>query len=69
MHASEQIMVKHTVDGDALRPASVFTPEPDRHPLVRPNGTVSQTPRVQFVRPLHDIAFAPQTLEGEIGGS
>ena len=69
MNASEQLMVKHTVDGDVLRPVSVFKAGPAQHPLVRPNGTVSQTPRVQFMRPLHDIAFAPRTLQGELGGS
>jgi hypothetical protein len=62
-------MVKHTVDGEVLRPVSVFTPRPAPRPLARPNGTVTQTPRVQFMRPMHDVAFAPRTLEGELGGS
>jgi hypothetical protein len=69
VNASEQLMVKHTVDGDVVRPVSVFTPGPDRRPLVRPNGTASRMPRVPFMRPLHDIACAQRTLEGELGGS
>ncbi len=62
-------MVKHTVDGGVVRPVSVFTPGLHRRPLVRPNGTLSQMPRVPFMRPLHDIACAQQTLEGELRGS
>ncbi|HKI38311.1 MAG TPA: chemotaxis protein CheB [Gemmataceae bacterium] len=62
------LMAKQTVDGDVLPTANVFTPVPDRHPLVRPDGTVSQAPRVQFVRPLYDSAFALGTLPGALGG-
>jgi chemotaxis response regulator CheB len=62
------LVVKHTVDRDVLRPASVITPDPDRPPVVRLNGTVSLAPQVQFVRRLHDIALAPRTLEGALGG-
>ena len=61
-------MARQTVDGDVLRPATVFTPVPDRHLPVRPDGTVSQAPRVQFVRPLYDFAFALRTLAGALGG-
>ena len=56
------------MDGDVLRPATVFTPVSDQHPLVRPDGTVSQAQRVQFVRPLYDFAFALRTLAGALGG-
>ena len=62
------LMAKQTVDGDVLRPANGFTPVPDRHLLVRPDGSVSQAPRVQFVRPLYDFAFALRTLLGALGG-
>jgi len=62
------LMVKQTADGDVLRPANVFTPVPDRHLLVRPDGTVFQAPRVQFGRPLYDFAFALRTLAGALGG-
>jgi len=61
------LMVKQTVDGDVLRLANVFTPVPDRHLLLRPDGTVSQAPRVQFVRPLYEFAFALRTMAGALG--
>jgi two-component system chemotaxis response regulator CheB len=61
------LMVKQTMDGDMLRPATGFTPVPDRHPQARPDGTVSQATRVPFVRPLSDIAFALRTLAGGLG--
>jgi two-component system chemotaxis response regulator CheB len=35
------LMVKQTVNGNVLRPATVFTPVPDRHLLVRPTRAVS----------------------------
>ena len=61
-------MVKQTVDGDVFRPATFFTPVPDRHLLVRPDGTVSQATRVQFVRPLCDISRALRTMAAALGG-
>ena len=61
------LMVKQTMNGDVLRPATVFTPIPDRYPLVRPDRTGSQATRVQFVRPLSDSAFALRTLAGRLG--
>ena len=60
--------VKQTVDRDVLRPATFFTPVPDRHLLVRPDATVSQATRVQFERPLYDFAFALRTMAGALGG-
>jgi two-component system chemotaxis response regulator CheB len=62
------LMVEQTVDGDVLRPATVLTPVPERHLPVRPDGTVSQAPRIQSVRPLYDVAFALRTLAGRLGG-
>jgi chemotaxis response regulator CheB len=50
------LMVTQTVKEDLLRPANVFTSVSDRHLQIRPDGTVSQAPRVQFVRPLYDFA-------------
>jgi two-component system chemotaxis response regulator CheB len=52
------LMVKQTMDGDVLRLAPVFIPVPDRHPIVIPDGTVSQASRDQFVLPLYDLVFA-----------
>jgi chemotaxis response regulator CheB len=57
------LMVKQTMHGQVP-----LTPVPDRHPLVRPDGTVSQATRVRFVRPLSDRAFALRTLVGRLGG-
>ncbi len=62
------LMVKQTINGNVLRPAAVFTPVPDRHRLVRPDGTVSQATRVPFVRPLSDFALALRTLAGWLEG-
>ena len=62
------LMVNQTINGNVLRPAAVFTPVSDRRPLVRPDETVSQAQRVQFVRPLYDFAFALRTLAGALGG-
>jgi two-component system chemotaxis response regulator CheB len=62
------LMVKQTVDGDALRPATFFTPVPNRHLLVRPDETVALATRVQFVRPLCDISRALRTMAAAWGG-
>ena len=62
------LMVKQTMAGDVLRPATVFPPVSDRRPVVRPDGAVSQATRVPFVRPLSDFAFALRTLAGKLGG-
>jgi two-component system chemotaxis response regulator CheB len=61
------LMVTQTVNEDLLRPANVLPPVPDRHLLVRPGGTASQAPRVPFVRPLYDFAFALRSLAGALG--
>jgi two-component system chemotaxis response regulator CheB len=62
------LMVKQTEGGHLLRPANVFTPGLDRHLRVRPDGTVSQAPRVQYVGPLYDFACALRTLAGALRG-
>ena len=62
------LMVKQTGYGDVLHPSNGFTHVPDRHRLVRPDGTVSQAPRVRFVCLLYDFAFALRTLAGVLGG-
>jgi two-component system, chemotaxis family, protein-glutamate methylesterase/glutaminase len=62
------LMVAQTVVDVLLHPTNVFALVPDRRPLVRHNGTVFRARRVQFVRPLRDIAFDPRTLDGELGG-
>ena len=45
--------------GDELRPGHVHVAPPDRHLLVEPGGrlALTQTPRVQFVRPSGDALF------------
>jgi hypothetical protein len=40
----------------------------DRHLLARPDATVSQATRVQFVRPLCDISRALWTVAATLGG-
>jgi len=65
---STALMARQTVDGDVLLPANAFTPAPDGHLPVRPGGTVSQAPEVQFVRPLYASAFALRTLAEAPGG-
>ena len=63
------LLVKQTVDGDVLRPATCFTPVPDRHLRARPDGTVSRrATRVQFVRPLCDISRVLRTMAAALGG-
>jgi hypothetical protein len=59
------LMVKQTVHGNALRLAKFF---PERHRLVRPDGTASQATRVQFARPLCDISSALRTMATALGG-
>lgn len=62
------LMVKQTVHGNVLRLVTFFTPVPDRHRLVRPDGTASQATRVQFVRLLCDISSALRTMATALGG-
>jgi hypothetical protein len=58
------LMIKQTVYGNVLRPATFF---PDCR-LVRPDATASQAPRVQFVRLLCDISRALRTMATALGG-
>ena len=61
------LIVKQTMHGDVLLPAIVFTPVSDRHPLLRPDGTLSQATRNQFVRLLLDFALVLRTLPERLG--
>lgn len=51
--------VKQAEEGETLRPSTVYTPKPDRHLLVRPDGTIalSSSDPVNFVRPSADLLF------------
>jgi hypothetical protein len=59
------LMVKQTVYGNVLRPATFFC---DGHRLVRPDGTASQATRVQFAGPLCDISRSLRTMATALGG-
>lgn len=50
------LQVKSAVNGDILRPATVYVAVPDYHLIVQPNGTLqlSDAPRMNFVRPAAD---------------
>lgn len=51
--------VKQAEEGEILRPSTVYTPKPDRHLLVKPDGTIalSSSGPVNFVRPSADLLF------------
>jgi two-component system chemotaxis response regulator CheB len=53
------LRVKQAEDGEALCPATVYTPVPNRHLRVRAGGTLGldSGPRVQFARPAADVLF------------
>jgi two-component system chemotaxis response regulator CheB len=53
------LRVEQAKEGEVVRPATAFTPVPDRHLLVNPGGSLSlsQGPRVQFARPSADVLF------------
>jgi two-component system chemotaxis response regulator CheB len=52
--------VKQAEEGDVLRPGTVYIAVPRKHLLVNPNGilSLSDTPKVNFVRPAADKMFA-----------
>ncbi|RUR85156.1 chemotaxis protein CheB [Chlorogloeopsis fritschii PCC 6912] len=54
------LRVKQAEQGELLRPGTVYTPVPNKHLLVNLDGTVSlsDTPKVNFVRPAADKLFA-----------
>jgi two-component system chemotaxis response regulator CheB len=62
------LTVKQTVERDAFRPATFFTPVPELHLLVRPAATMSQATRIQFLRPLCDIPRALRPMAATLGG-
>lgn len=51
--------VKQAEEGDLLRPSTVYTAIPDRHLLVKSDGTISlsSSELVNFVRPSADLLF------------
>lgn len=53
------LQVKQAEEGDLLRPGTIYTPVPNKHLLVNPNGTLSlsDAPKVNFVRPAADKLF------------
>lgn len=54
-----EMNVKQAEEGDILRPSTVYTAKPDRHLLVKPDGTISLSSSefVNFVRPSADLLF------------
>ncbi|WP_460207328.1 chemotaxis protein CheB [Scytonema sp. NUACC21] len=54
------LQVKQAEDGEVLRPATVYTAVPDKHLLINSDGTLSlsDSPKVNFVRPAADKLFA-----------
>lgn len=54
------LRVKHAEDGELLESGTVYIAVPNKHLLVNPNGTLSlsDTPKVNFVRPAADTMFA-----------
>ena len=54
------LRVKQAEDGELLRIGTVYTAVPNKHLLVNQNGTLSlsDTPKVNFVRPAADKMFA-----------
>jgi hypothetical protein len=59
------LMVKQTVYGNLLRPATFF---PDGHQLVRPDETASQASGAQFVRQFRNISRSLRTMATSLGG-
>lgn len=57
---STALRVKQAEQGDLLRSGTIYTPVPNKHLLVNPNGTLSlsDTPKMNFVRPAGDKMFA-----------
>lgn len=53
------LAVKQAMDGEWLKPSTVFIAPPDRHLLINRNGTVSltQSELVHFLRPSADLLF------------
>ncbi len=53
------LAIKQTEEGDKLSPGHVYIAQPDYHVLVNSDGTLSlsQSPRVNFVRPSADLLF------------
>jgi two-component system chemotaxis response regulator CheB len=54
-----KLLVKWAEEGDRLQPGIVYVAPPDHHVLVRESGllSLSQSPRVQWVRPSADVLF------------
>lgn len=54
------LRVKQAEAGELLRPGTLYTPVPDKHLLVNLNGilSLSDAPKVNFVRPAADKLFA-----------
>lgn len=53
------LRVKQAEHGELLRPGTVYTPVPDRHLLINPDGTfyLSDSEKMNFVRPCADKMF------------
>jgi two-component system, chemotaxis family, protein-glutamate methylesterase/glutaminase len=54
-----RLAVKQAVEGERLKPSSVYVAPPDRHLLVNDDGTLSlsKTELVNFLRPSADLLF------------
>ncbi|MFQ4145064.1 chemotaxis protein CheB, partial [Chlorogloeopsis sp. ULAP02] len=54
------LRVKQAEPGELLQPGTVYTPVPNKHLLINLDGTVSlsDAPKVNFVRPAADKLFA-----------
>ena len=60
LSSRKALRVKQAEPGELLRPGTVYTPVPDKHLLVNPDGTLSlsDAPKVNYVRPAADKLFA-----------
>ncbi|GET42458.1 chemotaxis protein CheB [Microseira wollei] len=59
LNRQTSLTVKPAEDGEKLYPSVVYVAPPDYHLLVKPNGMISlsQSPKVRFVRPSADVLF------------
>jgi len=58
------LKVKEAEDGEKIVPGTIYTPKPNKHMIVNPDGTVSlaSLEKVQFVRPAADILFVSMAI-------
>lgn len=61
---STQLKVKQAEDGEKISKGTIYTPRPNKHLMVNPDGTftISSLDRVQFVRPAADVLFVTMAI-------